>query len=216
MFNTLATALKLSSDGDGKVRHPLVRAEAIEYALANPLVPPRIANGLKDTRFVVALREPVSRLISQFNFNWQVSNLGGVCMLGANCTGTRGHDAWEFVVQHRITALWGRGQVLASRQRQYMEDLQSQVHEAALQLEKCAQNVGNVMNIFTKCEVRGLVQLELYTLLHDSGAQHKERLKRSQCGSAKGLTGVELGLRRPAGMVDGALRKVETLHHQTP
>ena len=80
-------AIKLSSDGEGKARHPLVRAEAIEYALGSPLVPQRIAESLKDIRFVVALREPVSRLLSQFNFNWQMTNLGGVCMLGADCSG---------------------------------------------------------------------------------------------------------------------------------
>lgn len=80
-------AVKLINDGEGLPRHPLVRAEAIEYALGNPLVPQRIADSLRDTRFVVALREPVSRMLSQFNFHWQATNLGGVCMLGADCSG---------------------------------------------------------------------------------------------------------------------------------
>lgn len=52
------------------------------------------------------------------------------------------------------TGLWGRGDVLAARQRQYMADLEAQVHSAVAQLDACyAQNLTNMFDIFTMCKV---------------------------------------------------------------
>lgn len=84
-LSTSIVAGKCSLVPEEATRPAAIRADASPHYLANPLVPARIQQDLPDMRFLVILRNPTHRTVSQYNMFWQLSKIGKLCLKNQEC-----------------------------------------------------------------------------------------------------------------------------------
>lgn len=99
MMSPILLAGKCSLVPEEATRPAAIRADASPHYLANPLVPARIKEHLPDMRFLVILRNPTHRTVSQFNMFWQLSKIGKLCLKGQDTCNFSPWNSSKAVVQ---------------------------------------------------------------------------------------------------------------------